>query len=104
MGTRKFLDYDPLTKTTRYFHSDDDRYVIESVQDVEDIINYNARMAEGFNKKADGWFVGCIPLDKCQEWAQESGTTVFTRDWQEYAKKQVQLPEYRKLNPNNIKL
>lgn len=99
------LDYDPLTKTESYLHSDSDgNMVIQAVQDAEDIIDHNARMAENLDKKADWWFIGSIPLQICVQWAQESSTKVFTKEWQAYAKKQMQLPEYRKLNPNRIRL
>ena len=100
------LDHDPLTSTKNVLHTDHvtGEMVIESIQDAEAVVEYNARMAPHLDKKQDWWFVGSVPLQVCQQWAQESGTRVFTRDWQEYAKKQLQMPEYRKLNVNNIRL
>lgn len=101
----RLLDYNPETKTEYRFHAHlDETPVIEAIQDAEEIVKYNALMAGALNKKADWWFVGSIPLQICHQWAQESSTKVFTRAWQEYAKKQVQLPEYRKLNPNRIRM
>lgn len=78
--------------------------VIESVQDAQEIVDHNARMADHLDKKQDWWFIGSIPMNICLQWSQECGARPFTKEWQAYAKKQVQLPEYRKLNPNNIKL
>jgi len=101
---RRFVDYDPGTKTTTYLHSSDERYVLEAVQDVEGILEYNQEIARNHDKKKERWFIGTIPLQICQQWAQESSTKVFTKPWVEYAKKRVQNPDFRKLNPNNIKL
>jgi len=104
MGKR-LLDYDPLTKTHQYLHSSSDgEYVIESVQDAEDVLEFNHRAAGALNKKQDWWFIGSIPIQLCQQWAQEAGVKVYSREWMAIAKKKVQLPEFRKLNPNNIKL
>lgn len=89
-----------------YFHGVDDNgmAIIETVQDAEDIVNYNAEAAKVFDKKDDWWFIGSIPLAICQQWATESGTKVFTKSWQEYARTQLNMPEYGKLNPNKVKL
>lgn len=104
MGKR-LLDYDPLTKTRQYLHSSSDgEYVIESVQDAEDVLEFNHRAANVLDKKQDWWFIGSIPIQLCQQWAQEAGVKVYSKEWMVTAKKKVQLPEFRKLNPNNIKL
>lgn len=104
MGKR-LLDYDPLTKTTQYLHSSSDGdYVIESIQDAEGILEFNEKAAGKFDKRRNMWFVGSIPVQICQQWAQEAGVKVFSKEWAKIAKQKVQLPEYRKLNPNNIKL
>ncbi len=102
---RILLEHDVQTKQTTYLHRDPDGgYVQEIVQDAEEIIKYNAEKGKRLNRKGNWWFVGSIPLTLCQRWATESGTRVFTRAWQEYAKKQVQLPEYRMLNPNKLRI
>ena len=101
---RYLLDNDLETGKTDHLLERDGQYVIETIQDAQDVVDYNARMAAHLDKKQDWWFIGSIPLNICQQWAQESGTKVFTKAWQAYAKKQIQMPEYRKLNPNNIKL
>jgi len=102
--SRRLLEYDAQTKKTDYIHTDTDgNSVIESVQDAEDIVKFNALAGDYLDKSKDWWFVGSVPLVLCQEWATESGTNVFTKPWQEYAKKKMQSAEFQKLNPNRIK-
>lgn len=102
---KRFFDYDPYTHTTQFLHIDTDgTAVLESIQDVDDILDFNQRAANLLDKKKEMWFLGTIPLQLCQKWAEESGTRVFSREWMQVAKLNVQKPEYRKLNPNNIKL
>ena len=100
---RRFLDRDQFGRET-YLHTDaDGSAVIESVEDAEDIVEWNAHASQYLDKKKDMWFVGTLPLTICQQWAVDSNTKVFTKPWQKYAKAQLQKSEYRKLNPNNIK-
>lgn len=99
------LDYDPETKTRQILHTDQDgNAVLESIQDVEDILEYNADRAKRLDKKQDAWFIGTIPNSICIKWAQESNTRIYTKEWMEYARKQVQSSDYSKINPNRIKL
>jgi hypothetical protein len=67
-------------------------------------VEYNASLEGNLNRKSDWWHIGTIPMATCIKWAEESGTRIFTRDWQAVAKRKVQDPDYRKLNVNNIKL
>jgi hypothetical protein len=99
------FDYDPLTKTSQYLHVDyDGEAVLESIQDVEDIFDFNADMSKIHNKKSNMWFIGTIPNSICLQWAQESGTRLYSKEWMEVAKKKVQMPENQKMNPNRIRL
>lgn len=102
----KFLDYDPLSKITRHMATDREagKNVINSVMDVEPFIDWNKAAAEKLDKRGDWWFVGTIPPIIVELWANECGAKPFTREWQNYAAKQLNLPDYRKLNPNNIRL
>lgn len=103
--SRRLLDVDPLTKTTQFLHVDvDGTAVIESIQDAQDIIEFNEKASRLHDKKNEMWFIGSIPIQLCQKWAVESGTKVFSKEWVQVAKQKVQHPDYRKLNPNNIKL
>lgn len=50
---RATLDYDPLTKTRTVFHEmDDDKYVIETVADVEDLIEVNKAKYNSVDERA----------------------------------------------------
>lgn len=101
----RFLDYDPVTKTQDIFHvGDDGKHIIESIQDCEDIVEQNALEGRFHDKKKDWWKIGNIPLIICMRWAKECGARPFSRAWQEYAKKQLNSPEYSKLNVNRIKI
>lgn len=100
-----FFDYDPVTKTKQFLHVDrEGTAVLESIQDVEDIFEENKSKADQLDKKNDWWFIGTIPNQVCFQWAQESGTRIYSKEWMEVAKKKVQLPENSKMNPNRIKL
>jgi hypothetical protein len=99
------FDYDPLTKTTQFLHVDQDgSAVLESIQDVDDIFEYNKAKADLLDRKKDMWFIGTIPNSICLKWAQESGTRIYSKEWVEVAKKNLMLPENSKMNPNRIKL
>ena len=74
------------------------------VQDVDPIIERNKFEAEGFDKKKNFWKVGELPLGICHQWSQECGKPVFSKEWQEYARKKLNDSDYRKFNVNKIKL
>lgn len=102
---RRFLDYDAETGTTEYIHLDGTgKAVIESIQDCEPILEYNAQEAKNFDKKSDYWKIGSIPLSICFEWSKECGAKPFTKEWQAYAKKKLNDSNYSKLNPNRIRI
>ena len=103
---RKLIDRVPETGIETYFHGVNEQGlgIVETTQDAEDIVNFNADAAKNLDKKHHWWFIGSVPLTLCQQWATESGAKVFTKQWQEYAKKQLNKPEYGKLNPNKITL
>lgn len=99
------LEYDYVTRTEQFVHVDEaGNAVLESIQDVEEIFEYNQVRAETLDKKKDMWFVGTIPNNLCLKWAQESGTRIYSKEWMEVVKKKIQLPENRKMNPNRIKM
>ncbi len=99
------LDHDAETGTTEIMHFEKDgRQIIETIQDCTDVVEYNRSLEGNLDKKKDWWHIGSIPLATCQKWAQESGTRVFSKEWQEIAKRNMNLPEYRKLNPNRVRV
>ncbi len=105
MSKKVLLDYDPETKTSEYIHLDGTgQAVIESIQDVESSIEFNAFMAGKHDPKEERWFVSNIPNSLCLKWSQECGAKPFTKEWMEYAKKKVTDREFSKLNPNRIRL
>ena len=98
------LEYDRWSKTKQYLHVDDaGNAVLESIQDVEDIFEANKRKAELLDRKKDWWFIGTIPNQIALQWAQESGTKLYSKEWTEFAKRKLQLSENQKMNPNRIK-
>ena len=102
---KRLLDYDPDTKTTEYIHLDGTgQAVIESIQDVESSIEFNALMADRHDPKDERWFVSNIPNALCLKGSQECGAKPFTKEWIEYAKKKVMDRDFSKLNPNRIRL
>ena len=102
---RLLVEHDAQAKRSLFLHTDtDEKYVLESVQDCDGFSDYNKLVSEGLNKKARMWHVGTIPLQVCQQWADESGTKVFSREWQEYAKKQMNSSEYRNLNQAKVRI
>lgn len=102
----KLLDKDEFTGISTYFKHDPvtNKNIIMEVQDVDPILEKNKNEAQVFDKRRNFWKVGEIPLVICQKWADECGHPAFTKQWQEYALKQMDSAEYRKLNPNRIKL
>lgn len=102
---RHYLDHDPTTGTKQNIYLDGTgKAVVESIQDCEPILELNKAEAGQLDRKKDYWKIGTIPLITCFEWAKESGTRPFSAGWMEYAKKQLNLPDYAYLNPNRIKL
>ena len=56
---KRLLDYDPETGTTEYIHLDGTgKAVIESIQDCEPVLEYNAEMAQFHDKKGEYWRIG----------------------------------------------
>ena len=89
-----------------YFAHDErtGKNILKHVQDVEPIIANNAAAAESLNKKDDWWFVGTIPDSVVMQWSTECGAKPYSRGWRAYAAKRMNEAEYRKLNPNRIRL
>jgi hypothetical protein len=103
---KRLLDRDPLTGIETYFEHDNKTGVntVETIQNIEPILDRNKRIAENLNKKEDWWHIGTIPDMLVLEWAKESGHKPYSKPWHVYAMKQMNKPEYSKLNPNRIKL
>jgi hypothetical protein len=78
--------------------------ILRHVQDVEPYLQFNAHAAQHLDKSKNWWFVGTIPDAVILQWAEECKAKPYSRKWRRYAEKQLNKPEYRKLNPNKIRL
>lgn len=103
---KRLLDVDPLTGITTYFEHDHrtGTNTIETVQDMEPFLDRSKMLAKTLNKKEDWWAVGSIPDTLIIKWAQECGARPYSKAWHDYAMKQLNSAEYRKLNPNKIRI
>ena len=77
---KRLLDYDPDTGVSEYFHYDahTDTTVVETVQDVEPILNRNKDLTndEDYTKvgmKKEMWHYASIPLVVQMRWLNEYG-------------------------------
>ena len=105
-GHMRLLDYDPLTGIKTYWGKDKQTGLttIKEEQDFQPIVDRNTLMSAGLNKKDNMWYVGTIPNVLCQQFAKECGHKVFSKEWNEYAIKQLNHSDYRKFNQNKIKI
>ena len=101
---KRLIDDSNGIKTYHSFDANTGKNVIESVQDVEPFFERSKLLAEGLNKKEEWWYIGSIPDILIMQWAKECGAKPYSKEWQKYAVKQMNDRDYRKLNPNNIKL
>jgi hypothetical protein len=73
----KLLDYDPVTGIKEVFHKTDNGFIIQSTQDVEQVLNHNKRMLNDDNGHyRDGNLhpVAAIPLVVLEAWRKELGS------------------------------
>ena len=89
-----------------YFHHDNvtGKNVIEYEQDMESAVERSKFLASKLNKKEDWWPIGHIKDVTILQWAKECSHKPYTKEWNEYAVKQLNKSEYSRLNPNRIKL
>ena len=102
----RLLSHDRLTGMTQVFHHDADtgRNTIEHIQDVEPYVEHTAIRARGVVKKEPMWYVGTTPESLHIQWAKECGFRPWSQGWREYAVKQMNRREYRKFNPNALRM
>lgn len=103
---KKILDTDPLTGLVTYHEYDEKtgKNIIEYAQDVEHAVDRSKLLAGTLNKKEEWWPIGHIPDVMILKWAQECGHKPYSREWSEYAMKQLNSREYRKFNQNKVKV
>lgn len=104
--SKRLLDVDPFTGLATYFEHDEKTgtNTVEYVQDVESHVDRSRFLADGLNKKEEWWPVGHIPDTLILQWAKECNAKPFSKEWSEYATKQLNKREYSKFNQNRIKL
>lgn len=100
----KFVDYDPFYGISTYYKVEDGKGILSEISDVEPFNLVNKSIGENLDKSKPFWVVGEIPLTICHQWANECGHKMFSKDWQAYAKKQLNHPDFRMFNQAKIKL
>lgn len=103
---KRLLDVDPLTGLATYhdYDASTKKSTIFYEQDQQNALDRSKILADSLNKKEEWWPIGHISDLMILKWSKECGHKPYTKEWQEYATKQLNSREYRKLNPNNIKL
>lgn len=99
---KRFLGYDPHTKTTtwHYYDHDTKQTYIEEVQDVQRTIDLNKSIANSGlnNKKGDMWWFARIPNSVCIKLKQEKGLDIWNKgDLKKIEQLITRDPEYRYL-------
>jgi hypothetical protein len=104
MSERRLLDMHDGVAT--YFEHDakEGRNIFTHIQDVEPFVEWNKHAGEHLDKRENWWFVGTIPDTVVLQWAKECDAKPYSKKWRHYAAKKMNDPDYRKLNPNKIKV
>lgn len=98
---RRLLDHDPVTGLTEYHSYDSaaDRTVIETVQDVESILERNKALQSaddaGWSASRDLRRAARIPDIVILKWRNEEGIDVFDPDHWPAVKRKLNSSEYR---------
>ena len=100
----RILDTLDGVTTTFDYDAKEGKTILNHIQDVEPFIEFNQHAAEHHKPSQNWWYVGTIPDTIVLQWAQECNASPYSRKWRRYAAKQLNKTEYRKLNPNKIRL
>lgn len=102
---KTLLDYDDFTGVTTYFHEDGNQITIESVEDVEPVLEMNkAQQNHGFNKKSEMWHAATIPPTIQMDWLVKHGVNLMDKDHWPAVKRLLNSNEYSYLRRNNFTL
>lgn len=98
-----YRDFDGDVETRAHYDPNEDRMVLETVQDVEPYLERNKRLAnegDGYSKTREWRRVASIPNVIIEKWMREEGANVFQMDRKEFSafiKKKLMDPDYRYL-------
>jgi hypothetical protein len=99
--SRIFLDHDPLSGITEYVHpKSEGGFLIESVQDVEPILERNKALQnhhDGYTPSRDFKHVACIPPIVELLWRSKYGVDVYDKNHQPAVRRLLNDPEWRYL-------
>lgn len=101
MTFKRTLSVNPETGLRETFVGlgDGQGFQIVTSQDAEPVLNSVrvARDAQRSTRGHDFRFVGSVPLVLAQQWATESGTTLFSPEYNAYVAKKLNSNEFQKL-------
>lgn len=84
-----------------YEYTSDGKLVVIKTQDVEPIINAIHHMPDVMDRrkiaKAARRYLATVPNIIALQWAKESGTRLYSKEWQEVVMKKLKTDEFRKL-------
>ena len=107
---RRLLEHDPLLGKTVYHHYDYESDItrIETVYDVEPVLNLNKERAktDEYEKKgikSGWWHAGTIPNGVIAKWLEEGINFYDKNDWPA-VKRKLNSPDYRYLRTGRGKL
>lgn len=80
--TRRLIEHDSFTGITEYFHSTDDGFKIETVQDVQPILEANKRIMNDSSSdwKGDWHHIASVPLILVHQWSKELGSDILSKE------------------------
>ncbi len=98
---KRLFDHNPDTGETQYLDVDGDKVTLETVQDVEPILERNKRLANDTDRARTGvkesWLhAASIPNAVIMQWRQE-GIDVFNPEHWQAVRRKLNDPEWRYL-------
>lgn len=94
----RFLGNDPQYGMTDAFHSVADDFAIETVADVQPIIDNNKRLAadgDGYSPSREMRRIASVPLVIVEKWRNELGVDLFNKDHLPAVRRLLNDPDYR---------
>jgi len=96
---KRLFDHDPLSGLTEWFHYDDatDKITIETVDDVEPVLDANKRSYNEGRKSTDFRRIATIPPVVQLLWMEKYGVDLTNKDHLPAVKRLLNDPEWRYL-------